>query len=89
MPGHVLGVGRVDGAMGRELPGAILVAALVVEGDAALPEPRHRLGEQCSQFVEPVYRLSHSTVHEVGDGTIEDRLRRVGNGLSRRPLQEQ
>jgi len=37
IPGHVLGIGRVDRAMGGELLRAFLVASLVIESDTTLP----------------------------------------------------
>ena len=76
MPGGVFNVVRIYGTVGFELGATVLVAADIVERDAALPELRDVAGDEPGEVIKPGGRLRKVAILEIGDGTIEDCLRR-------------
>ena len=81
MPGGVLDVVRIYGAVGFKLGPAVLVAAGVIESDPALPEFWRNFGDELCQVVEPGRRLGDAAAPKIRDSTVEDVLRTLSGRL--------
>src|SRR5712691_5479639 len=75
MPRGVFHVVGVDGAVRFELRAAVLIAAGVIERDAALPELGSLVGDELGQSVESNDRFGDVAASEIGHGAVENRLR--------------
>jgi hypothetical protein len=74
VPGGVLDVVRIHGAVRFELGAAVLVAAGVVERDPALPELGLNVRGELHQVIEASRRLGNSAVLKIRERAIEDPL---------------
>ena len=82
MPGRILDVIWIDGPMRFELSTAVVVAADVVERDAALPQLWHDVRRKRGDAVEARDGFGDAAGEEVVDGPIQQRAR-VAAALTR------